>query len=89
MERDIEARVAADFASADRGEALGLLELLKTELGCHSRVLRCVLFLARGDLSCLARYADTARADWRDVIYWAEYDQADRQVRDFNQPFAG
>jgi hypothetical protein len=50
-------------------------------------VLRCVVHLAGGDLARLVHCSDRARLDWRDVIYWAEYDSVDRQVRDFNQPF--
>ena len=87
MEPDIVARVAADFAPADRGEALGLLGLLAADVGGQPRVLHSVVFLARGELGRLAHNADRARADWRDVISWAEYDEQDRQVRDFNQPF--
>jgi hypothetical protein len=85
---DIEIRVAADFTPEQRNETLSILELLDEELGGGNyRVLRCVLFLARGDLARLVHFADRARSDWRDVIYWAEYDDQDRQVRDFNQPF--
>lgn len=87
MEPDITARVAADFAPADRGDALGLLELLGSEVGGQPRVLRCVLFLAEGNLARLAHFADRARVDWRDVMYWAEYDEQDRLVRDFDRPF--
>jgi hypothetical protein len=87
---DIEARIAADFGPAERQEALGILQLLDNELGSgNSRVLRCIVFLARGELSLLVHNADRARSDRRDVIYWAEYDEHDRQVRDFNLPFSG
>ncbi len=87
MERDIVARVAADFVPADRGEAIELLELLVSEVGSQPRVLRCVVFLSCGDLAMLVYYADRARSDWRDVIYWAEYDEQNRHVRNFNRPF--
>jgi hypothetical protein len=87
VEPDIVARIATDFPAADRAEALRLLELLASEVGGQPRVLRCVLFLARGDLARLAHNADRARSDWRDVIYWAEYDEQDRRVRDFDRPF--
>jgi hypothetical protein len=33
-------------------------------------------------------YVGAATQDYRDVIYWAEYDAGERKVRDFNEPFA-
>ena len=30
---------------------------------------------------------NAAMTDYRDVIYWAEYDASDRKIRDFDQPF--
>ena len=87
MEADIEARVATDFAVEDRDNALGFLELLAAEEDGSPRILRCVLYLARGDLSLLVHYADRARSDCRDVFFWAEYDEMDQRIRDFNRPF--
>jgi len=89
MTPDIEARIDADFVMAQRMDALGILRQLESDLGKEtSRILRCVVFLARGDLERLAHFANQARADYRDVIYWAEYDERDRHLRDFNSPFA-
>lgn len=87
MEDDIERRVAADFTHADRVAALDVLTLLAGEPGGGDpRVLRCVVVLADGDVTRLTHYADAARLDPRDVIYWAEYDAADALVRDFRLP---
>lgn len=75
MTPDIEERVAADFASADRDEAMAFLRLLEQELedvDGRPRILRYVVFLAGGGLGRLAHYADQALRDWRDGIYWAE-----------------
>lgn len=88
LKRDVEMRVIADFALEERNEALSILQQLDDELGDgQCRVLRCVLFLASGELARLAHYAERAQADWRDVIYWAEYDDQDRRIRDFSLPF--
>ncbi|MDH3641703.1 MAG: hypothetical protein OES38_06385 [Gammaproteobacteria bacterium] len=52
------------------------------------RVVRCVIFLANGDLQQLEYYTQQALQDPRDVMYWAEYDRdTDEQLRDFNEPF--
>jgi hypothetical protein len=83
---DIEDRIAADFAATDRPSAFGIIESLSGAKETW-RVCRCVLFLARGQLSLLAHNAEQARLDYRDVIYWAEYDEQDRLVRDFSKPF--
>jgi hypothetical protein len=88
---DIEARIVADFQEADREEGRAILRLLEDELGgiVPPRILRCVLFLSAGDMARLVDFADRALNDWRDVIYWAEYDERDHRLRDFNQPFPG
>jgi hypothetical protein len=52
------------------------------------RVLRCVLFLAKGEIDFLP---DLIVTDYRDLIFWAEYvghaSPHPRKVRDFNEPF--
>jgi len=84
---DILAKVQKDFG-ADAGQALALLSLSVPET---PRVLRCVLFLANGDLKQLAFYVRVAAGDYRDVIFWAEYVDHEKlnpkRVRDFNRAF--
>jgi hypothetical protein len=85
---DIESRISSDFPEEDRVSALDVIRSLAAQIDREvPRILRCVLFLSRGELPLLAYNAEQARLDYRDVIYWAEYDEQDRQVRDFNQPF--
>ena len=61
---------------------------LSADLELNSaRVLRCILHLSQGDPVKLKHYTDVAQTDWRDVIYWAEYDEQDQRIRDFDQPF--
>ena len=57
-----------------------------------ARIPRCVLFLSKGELDSFKRYLKNAETDWRDVIYWAEYEgdfenHNVKQVRDFNKTF--
>jgi hypothetical protein len=64
----------ADYSGADRDAAAALLPR-EDELPLqppYERVLLAILTLARGDLGRLRHYADSARSDWRDVLYWTE-----------------
>jgi hypothetical protein len=51
------------------------------------RVIRSILFLAKGNEELLLHNLQAAIGDYRDVLYWAEYDRNDNRLRDFNQPF--
>jgi hypothetical protein len=54
----------------------------------RNRVIRCIVYLVAGDTQRTSHYVGVANQDYRDVIYWAEYDSDDRKVRDFNEPFS-
>ena len=85
---DIAARLAAQFP-ADRGATA--FSYLNAIPHVTPRVARCVVHLANGDLAHLADYAEVAKLDPRDVIFWAEYEDHDadrpRLVRDMERPF--
>lgn len=82
---DIQAKLTADFPK----ESLSTLAALLNEYTGPERirVLRCVVQLAQGDSQRLLQSIEAATADYRDVIYWAEYDSHDRRISDFSQPF--
>jgi hypothetical protein len=84
---DILAQVQKDFG-AEAGKALALLARALPEA---QRVLRCIVFLAKGNLEELSSLMTAAATDYRDVIFWAEYVDHEaphpRQVRDFNRSF--
>lgn len=84
---DVRERLAEQFAGAELEAALGIVGSL--EFG--PRVVRSVVFLGAGRLDRLEEYADVARKDWRDVIFWAEYEDYEakppRQVRSMTEPF--
>lgn len=73
MPSSVQARIHADYTSADRQTATALLphedELPLTPP--YESVLLAILTLAQGDLDALRHYADSARSDWRDVLYWS------------------
>lgn len=53
----------------------GVLRLLPSEdeLPLHppiDRVWRAIVRLSAGDIDLLRHYADGAKKDWRDVLYW-------------------
>jgi hypothetical protein len=46
----------------------------------HDRVRRAILTLADGDLTRLQHFTERARQDYRDVLMWAEYPEASKDV---------
>jgi len=91
---DIIAKINTDFEHSSNEankiliDAIKKVDYLKTD-----RVIRCILFLAKGNLTDLAKYIETATFDTRDVMLWAEYEQLKenenpRRVRDFNKSFS-
>jgi galactose-1-phosphate uridylyltransferase len=69
LKDDIKARIQTDFgANADKAttmlfDAINKVDYLKTD-----RVIRCIVFLANGDLTDLSKYIETATFDTRDVM---------------------
>ena len=51
------------------------------------RILRCIVFVANGDLNRLEKAIDLAKIDCRDLIVLAEYDEKNERVRDLSNPF--
>ena len=81
---DVRDRIALDFP-----EDIKLVTSMLTDLE-SVRLARCALYLAKQDLNRLGSSADVAKADYRDLIWYAEYDHPDNrdvQLHDFNQPF--
>ncbi len=69
---DVRRAVSAAFPEADRPAALAALRgyTLRRE---PSRVRLAILVLAVGDLAEVVRLVVAANADYRDLLYWAEY----------------
>ena len=89
--QDILDRIHSDFA-----DEAGLVKSMLRDLESRAvpeftRVARCVLHLAESDLEAFRNMHKAACQDYRNVIWWAEYDHPanpDNQLRDFNQPLA-
>lgn len=83
---DIHAKIARDF-KRNAAAASEMIEAHLIDDPTGDRVLRCVLFVASGNLSELEQCLKLAQLDYRDMIVAAEYDEHMKQVRDFNNPF--
>ncbi|MEQ8236102.1 MAG: hypothetical protein ABRQ23_04945 [Syntrophomonadaceae bacterium] len=82
---DIVHKIMADFGQKNFETISKALWALYAQ-GADYRIVRCVLFLAQGNPNKMKHFIEQARLDFRDVIYWAEYD-AQGRIRDFNFPF--
>lgn len=89
---DVIARVQKDFPKNDVMSILQLLDEFRGENPeLSNRVIRCIVFLARGSYEKFARAVELARLDWRDLIVEAEYDGwygEENRRRNMNLPFS-
>ena len=91
---DINARIRTDFGENSNKATTMLLDAInKVDYLKTDRVIRCIIFLAKGNLTELNKYIETATFDTRDVMFWAEYvgigeNEKPKRVRDFNKAFA-
>ncbi|MDY6994679.1 MAG: hypothetical protein SVR94_19005 [Pseudomonadota bacterium] len=93
FKEDIKQRIETDF-NEKSDEAFEILSnaVSETDYLKTDRVIRCIIFLANGDLDKLRKYIDNALFDTRDVMFWAEYEKPfkiskHKRVRDFNKTF--
>ncbi len=82
---DIGIKLAQDYPAA-------LLSAVSSSLSTYkgserNRVVRCIIHLSGGDPERISYFVGIAAQDYRDVIYWAEYDKEDQKVHDFGKPF--
>lgn len=90
---DISGRIKNDFGeNADKATTMLLDAISKVEYLKTDRVIRCIIFLAKGNLTDLNKYIETATFDTRDVMLWAEYEKLSgdfnyKRKRDFNKTF--
>lgn len=83
---DIEVKIKEQYGG-NIPEVLNLLNLINSNDAGGYRVIRCVLALAQGNMNKLKELTELASKDWRDVIYWAEYDKSGNQIADYTKPF--
>ena len=91
MPPDIRRRVARDFSPADASALLAELDRQRTASPevFSDRVIRCIVYVANGEVKTAQRAVSLALTDWRDLIVWAEYDNNfDTLLRDLSVPFS-
>ncbi|WP_142785925.1 hypothetical protein [Changchengzhania lutea] len=93
IEKDIIKKIEEDF-QIDSEKALTILNKNINENECinHPRIIRSIIYLSNGSLFELKHNIKTAISDWRDVLYFAEYEKKNgsstsNRVRDFNLTF--
>ncbi len=93
FKEDIKEKIAADFGESSK-QAFDVLKnaIEKTEYLKTDRVIRCIIFLSKGNIEDLKKYIDAATFDTRDVMLWAEYEKLNgdlnyKRRRDFNKTF--
>jgi hypothetical protein len=89
---DILQKIRLDFNdSADRVIGILTAAISKTDYLKTDRIIRCIIFLANGDIDNLKKFIDNAIFDPRDVMLWAEYEKLDKlnfkRIRNFYHIF--
>lgn len=85
---DIQKKLELDFGSElsfakDEIEAL----YAATNWQISDKMIRSIIYLAKGDFTLLKSTIELARKDYKDVLWQAEYNRGDDQLRDFNKTF--
>ena len=82
---DILERIAADFG---RDSVAEVAKLLAAYHGPEPhRVCRCILHLSAGSTDKLKHNVEDAAKDYRDIIFFAEYDRDANRIHDFTRDF--
>ena len=90
--KDINDKIESDFGDK-ASDVLKIFDEAVSKTGYlnHSRIIRCILFLAGKDIDKLKKNIQIAVHDPRDVMLWAEYSSAEQEhpkrIRDFNKTF--
>lgn len=79
---DIRFEVGQRFAEKDHETAFEILAELD-----KPRIMRCALHSSSGDIEDLWEALAVVRKDYRDLIFWTEYDKSGKRIWDFNRPF--
>lgn len=88
LQVDIEQKLEKEFAkqwllARDEIEAL----YAKTNWRVTNRLVRAVIYLANGDFAALNVHIERVLNDYKDLLWEAEYERGDEQLRDFNRTF--
>ena len=73
---EVRQAVTRNFGESAVEAVMAVLDQYQAEPGGRERVQLAIVNLSGGDLAKLQHYVQQAQQDFRDVLYWAEYDQA-------------
>lgn len=88
MKTDIYQKIERDFGS-DSKLAIEHIEILDARSRglVSDRMLRAMVFLAKGDIEKFQQVIELGRTDYRDVLWQAENDCGNERLYDFNKTF--
>lgn len=88
MNTDIYQKIEIDFGE-DLDQAIEIINILdaRSKGLVGDRMLRAMVFLAKGNIERLEQVIELGRTDYRDVLWQAEYDCGEEQLYDFNKTF--
>ena len=88
MKTDIYQKIELDFGD-DLELAIEQVEILdaRSKGLIGNRMLRAMVFLAKGNIERFKQVIELGRTDYRDVLWQAEYDCGEEQLYDFNKTF--
>lgn len=89
---DIKSKIETDFGKlAPKAFIMFQNAFVKADYINNDRIIRCIIFLANGNMQKLEEYIQAAITDPRDVILWAEYEDISqptpKRLHNFNNPF--
>ena len=71
----VDAELDRSFSEPERADARRILPAQDEFGDGGERILLAIIALSKGSLSALAHYSRSAKKDWRDVLYWHEYER--------------
>ncbi len=88
MKTDIYQKIKRDFGG-DLKLAIDQIETIdaRSKGLIGDRMLRAMVFLAKGNIERFKQVVELGRTDYRDVLWQAEYDCGEEQLYDFNKTF--
>ncbi len=91
FKEDITIKIGNDFGE-NANQALQILNtaIKKTIYLKTDRVIRCIIYLSKGNINDLNKYIELATYDTRDLMFGAEYENLNgepKRYRDFNNTF--
>ena len=89
---DVKNKIRKDYGNEASEVETAIVEFIRkfTKLQPNEdiyRMVRCILYLSLGRKTKLHNMIDESFIDYRDIIYWAEYDPEGNKIRDLSKPF--